>query len=86
MPHVTAVAACAVQAEAVYNKNNKAVQNMLAVVDMSVNAVNSRWTKYEELFSSVKTTVSNKFHQYMYRRGHQVGIPPCHRAACMCSP
>jgi len=62
----------ALQAEAEYKHNDKPVKNMHAVVNMSVSAVQSRWRKYEELFESVKTTVSCKFHSYMHRRGHQV--------------
>lgn len=79
------VAQCtALQAEAEYKHNGKPVRNMHAVVNMSVSAVQSRWRKYEELFESVKTTVSYKFHSYMHRRGHQV-IPAkqrTHGKAC----
>lgn len=71
------------QAQAVYKKNDKAVQNMQALVNMSTRAVAHRWSKYDELFESVRCTVSEKFHGYMWKRGHQVRLLTAMLTGCL---
>lgn len=56
-------------------QNDRAVVNMLTVVNMCVKAVQERWQKYDDLFASVSDTVSLKFSSYMHRRGHMVRVP-----------
>lgn len=72
------------QAEVEFKQNDRAVVNMLTVVNMCVKAVQERWQKYDDLFESVSGTVSLKFSSYMHRRGHMVrvqGVSVCEAGA-----
>lgn len=65
------------QAQHEYERNDTPVRNMATVVKVCVKAVAERWQKYDELFAHVSKTVSAKFQNYMYRRGHAVSTCSC---------
>jgi citrate lyase gamma subunit len=60
------------------------VYNMGALVKVAQAQLAACQTRYDDLFDSVKTTVSRKFRSYMHRHDHLVGGKQLVSLACCC--